>query len=339
MGPVTDRYSRQTRFAGIGELGQRRLRETHVVVVGCGALGSVNAEMLARAGIGRLSIIDRDFVEESNLQRQSLFTEADALQNIPKALAARRALQAVNSEVEVFGHVADLTPENVDDLCRDVAVVVDGTDNFETRYLINDWCVKQKTPWVYGACLGAYGVSFAIRPGQGPCLQCLLQSPPEAGSVETCDTAGIIAPIVHLVSAWQVTQTLRLLVGQPTTDRMLVAELWSEQLRAVAVKRDPDCRCCAGGQFGFLKGEGTGRTIKLCGRNAVQVSPGVESRVDFGAVAQRLADTGIIQFNGYMMRIQVEGYDIALFPDGRSVIKGTEDPAEARSIYSRYIGS
>jgi molybdopterin-synthase adenylyltransferase len=339
MDPVADRYSRQTRFAGIGEVGQRRLRESSVVIVGCGALGSVSAEMLVRAGIGRLTIVDRDFVEESNLQRQSLFTEAHAAQNLPKAAAARETLASINSEVEVRGLVVDLIPENVHDLCRDAGVVVDGTDNFETRYLINDWCVKERTPWVYGACLGAYGVSFVIRPALGPCLQCLFQSPPEAGSFETCDTAGIIAPIVHLVSAWQVTQTLKLLVGQDVSEQLLVADLWRDQLRTVPIRRDVDCACCQARRFEFLEGEGIGRSIRLCGRNAVQVSPGVESRVDFETVAQRLADTGIIRFNGYMMRIQVEGYDISLFPDGRSVIKGTEDPAEARSIYSKYIGS
>jgi molybdopterin-synthase adenylyltransferase len=339
MDLVADRYSRQTRFAGIGEVGQGKLRESRVVLIGCGALGSVSAEMLVRAGIGSLTIVDRDFVEESNLQRQSLFTEADAARSLPKALAAQQALLQINSEVEVRGLVEDLVPDNADELCRGAGVLVDGTDNFETRFLINDWCVKETTPWIYGACLGAYGVSLAIRPGLGPCLQCLLQGPPEAGSMETCDTAGIISPIVHLIASWQVTQTLRLLVGQPASEQLLVADLWRDQFRTVAVRRDADCSCCGAGHFEFLEGERIGRTVRLCGRNAVQVTPSVQSRVDFGALAQRLADTGIIQFNGYMMRVQVDGYDIALFPDGRSVIKGTEDPAEARSIYSKYIGS
>lgn len=338
---VSDRYSRQVLFSGIGKTGQERIRAARVVVIGCGALGTVNAEMLARAGVGSLTIIDRDFVEESNLQRQGLFAEQDARDGLPKAVAAERALKAINSEVLVRGLVEDVTHENIEALCRGADVIVDGTDNFETRYLINDFCVKHAVPWIYGACLGSYGIAFAFRPGLTPCLRCLFEQPPAAGEVETCDTAGILAPAVHAVAAFQTTQVLKLLVGESTAGEIFHIDVWKGTAGTLRVggKRTEECPCCNERRFSFLEGKEKDRLTRLCGRDAVQVWPRRTGRVDFQELAKRLERTGKVRFNEYMMRIQINGYEIALFPDGRSIIKGTDDFAEARAVYAKYIGS
>ncbi len=341
MSVVTDdpRYSRQILFPGIGKAGQKRLGEARVAVIGCGALGTVAAEMLARAGIGRLDLIDRDFVEPSNLQRQSLFRESDARERVPKAAAARRALREINSSVEIHGHVADLTNENIPDLCGDADVLLDAVDNFDTRYLINDFAWQRSIPWVYGGCVGSYGVSFAFLPGKTPCLQCLFPEPPAPGSLQTCDTAGIVAPIVHVVSSHQVAQTLRLLAGGAPSGLLLRCDVWEDQWGLVSVAGpNPDCPCCAGRRFRFLEGGSGDRIVKLCGRNAVQVFPKERAEIDFPSLSRRIGTAGRTDFNEYMMRIDVEGYEIHLFPDGRSIIKGTEDAAQAKSVYARYIG-
>ncbi len=332
------RYSRQTLFHGIGEHGQARVSAARVAVVGCGALGTVNSEMLARAGVGRLDLIDRDFVEDSNLQRQTLFCEADAKNGSPKAVAAAAALRAINSEIEVVGHVDDLNPENIETLCSQCDLIVDGTDNFDTRYLINDLAWKRTIPWVYGGCVGSGGVAFAFQPGKTPCLQCLFPEVPAPGSARTCDTAGIIAPTVHVVAAYQVTQALKLICGLEA-EGMLRFDIWDDDWRWARLGGQPDsnCRCCGAREFRFLNGEGD-RLVRLCGRNAVQVSPPGEVAIDFPRLAERIGKTGQANFNEYMMRIEVDGYEIALFPDGRSIIKGTDDPLKARSVYARYIG-
>lgn len=338
---TTDRYSRQVLFAEIGDRGQRKIGDSRVAVIGCGALGTVSAEMLTRAGVGALRIIDRDFVEESNLQRQSLFTEEDARQGIPKALAAEKALGAINSQVEVEGIVEDVTFENIVPLCRDRHVIVDGTDNFETRYLINDYSVKEEVPWVYGACLASYGIAFAFQPGKTPCLRCLFEDPPEAGRIETCDTAGILAPVVHAVAAYQVAQVMKLLVGQAPAPQLFQVDVWESSARTSSVERARDglCLCCGKRHFRFLNGRETGRFIRLCGRNAVQISPRRRSKLDFAGLAKPLERSGKVAFNEYMMRIGVGKYEIALFPDGRAIIRGTEDFSEARTVYARYVGS
>lgn len=296
--------------------------------------------MLTRAGVGRLEIVDRDFVEPSNLQRQSLFTEEDALKAVPKAAAAEEALGAINSEAEIRGHVLDLAFDNIEALCRSVDVIVDATDNFETRYLINDFSVKHSIPWVYGGCVGSCGVAFAFQPGSGPCLQCLFPERPEPGSMDTCDTAGIIAPAVHAVAAFQTTQTLKLLTGAPVEARIFQFDVWECWWRAAKApgKGDPECRCCGLRQFRFLDGERQDRLVRLCGRNAIQVFPAAASVVDFQRLAARLNGVGRTVVSEYMMRIEVDGYEIALFPDGRSIIKGTDDPSRARAVYARYIG-
>ena len=338
---MANRYSRQILYAGIGETGQQRIQSSRMVVIGCGALGTVGAEMLVRAGVGSLRLIDRDFVEESNLQRQTLFTEEDARQTIPKAVAAERALRAINSEIEVKGFVEDVTFGNMEELCRDSQVILDGTDNFETRYLMNDFSVKYGVPWIYGACLGSYGISLAFQPPVTACLQCLLEEPPGIGTLETCETAGILAPVVHAVSAYQTAQALKLLVGQCPAGEMLQLDVWENQWRLLPVSKaqNEPCACCDSRAFRFLEGNQRDRLTRLCGRDAVQVCPGRHIRLNFREISRRLKDSGKIDFNKYLMRIHIEGYEIALFRDGRSIIKGTDDFSQARAIYAKYIGN
>ena len=337
---MTERYSRQVLFSGVGAAGQQAIGASRIAVVGCGALGTVSAEMLARAGVGQLTIIDRDFVEESNLQRQSLFSEADARQGLPKAVAAQRALRAVNSEVRVEGIIKDVTWENIDNLCRNTDLIVDGTDNFETRFLINDFAVKYDLPWVYGACVGSYGVAFAFRPPHTACLQCLFEQPPQPGTTETCDTAGILAPIVHVVSAFQVSQTMKILVGDSVPEEILQVDIWTGTWRTIAAAQAhrQDCPCCSGSRFRFLEGESRSRLTRLCGRNAVQVVPQEKTTPDFKELRTRLEKTAQVNLNEYVMRIHIGEYEIALFNDGRSIIRGTEDFSEARAVYAKYIG-
>jgi len=338
---MTDRYSRQILFSAIGEAGQKKIRASKVVLVGCGALGTVSSEMLTRAGIGRLTLIDRDFVEESNLQRQSLFTEKDAHQGLPKAAVAERELRAINSDVEVEGVIEDVTWQNIDRLCRDSDLIVDGTDNFETRFLINDLAVKAEIPWIYGACVGSYGVAFAFQPNFSACLQCLFEQPTDVGTTETCDTAGILAPVVHAVAAFQVAQGLKILIGESPPQEILQIDVWTGIWQTISAKkaRSQQCRCCGESQFRFLEGQENRRLTRLCGRNAVQISPPHPTRSNFQQISKRLEKSAQTDFNEYLLRIRVDGYEIALFADGRSIIRGTDDFTEARALYAKYIGN
>lgn len=343
---MPDRYSRQVRFAPLGEKGQERLKESRAAIVGCGALGTASADILARAGVGCLRIIDRDFVEESNLQRQTLFSEADAEQRLPKAEAARRALARVNSEIEVEARCRDLDYRNIASLLQDCHLLLDGTDNFETRFLLNDWSVSRGVPWVYGAALGSYGVAAAIEADATPCLRCLMEELPQAGSVETCETAGILGPVVQAVAAFQSSQALRRLAGLPFNTVLLRVDVWEGYWRSgdCSVLKNPDCPCCAKHRFPHLEGEAGERTARLCGRNAVQIRPSrptsgqASSPVDFDLLLQRLPPQVEVKRNPYLMRMQVEGHEIHLFPDGRAIITGTDDVAQARSLYARYVG-
>jgi len=337
---MNSRYARQILFGGIGTDGQRRLTEASVTVVGCGALGSVSSEILARAGVGRLTIIDRDFVELSNLQRQSLFTEKDALQSIPKAVAAETALKAINSEIVVQGIVSDLTYRNISELCSKSDLIVDGSDNFEVRFLINDYCVKRGIPWIYAAALGSYGISFAIVPGETACFRCFFEAPPGSGTVETCETAGILAPVIHIVSAFQTSQVLKILVRERTSTKILQVDVWEDTLRTVSAKGPVSaCRCCQRREFRFLAGEDANLMTQLCGRDAVQLTPLHPSAVDLGAIAQRLSGSLEITSNDYLLRASTGKHEIVVFSDGRTIIKGTGDYTEARAIYSKYIGN
>jgi adenylyltransferase/sulfurtransferase len=338
---VSERYSRQVLFAGIGAEGQRKIRDASVAVLGCGALGTCSSEMLVRGGIGTLVLVDRDYVELSNLHRQSLFTEEDARQGLPKAVAAERALSAINTEVTIRPLVDDVTSENIADMFAGCSLIVDGADNFETRYLINDYSVESGTPWVYGACVGSFGTSCAFVPGRTGCFRCLCEDPPTGTAIETCDTVGVVAPIVHTVAAFQVAQVLKLITGSSAAAfKLLQVDIWDDTWRTVSLEglKNPECDCCVKKRFTFLEGSQESRLTRLCGRNAVQVSPGRAVQLDFSELSGRLARIAAVDFNDYMMRIKVAEFEIALFPDGRSIIKGTDDPGLARAVYSRYIG-
>ena len=340
---TASRYSRQELFAGIGREGQARLGAARVVVVGCGALGSVASEMMVRAGAASVTVIDRDFVEESNLQRQSLFDEADVALGMPKAAAAEAHLRALNSDVTVRGIVTDFVADNADALLAGADLVLDGTDNFETRFLLNDVCVRAGLPWVYGACVGSYGLALLVRPKVSPCLRCLLEERPAPGSGPTCDTAGVVAPIVHVVAGIQVAEALKLLSGQ--TDALLpglvTVDLWQSQFDVLDLRgRAPWCPACTSGQFDYAVAGPAGGSAVLCGRDAVQVRPGREAQVDLGALAERVgASADVRAVNEHLVRFVVPEGELVVFRDGRAIVKNVRDTAQARSLYAKYVGT
>jgi len=338
-----DRYSRQILFKEIGESGQARLRASSVVVAGCGALGSVSASILARAGVGRIRLLDRDTVEASNLQRQILYTEEDLRSLKPKAIAARDHLRAANSEVEIEGIVEDLNADTAVRLLTGFDLIVDGTDNFETRFLINDVSVRHGIPWIYAACLGAYGVTMNIVPGETACLRCLMDEPPAPGAVPTCDTAGILAPIVGVIASVQAGEALKCLSGRPEemSHELLGVDLWTREITRVHVPRGGGrrrCPTCDGLEFEFLSGRET-RSAILCGRDAVQVIPPGGGDLDLAALAERLGRAGRVERSPFLLRFATEGIVMTIFPDGRAIISGTKDPAAARALYARYVGA
>jgi len=334
-----ERYSRQILFSAIGAEGQRRLAQARVAIVGCGATGSSVAALLARAGVGRLRIIDRDYVEPSNLQRQMLFDESDAAESLPKAIAAARKIAAFNSDISVEPHVADLTPGNVRQLLAGAQLILDGTDNFETRYLLNDYAVEQGVPWIYAAAVGSYGVTLNVLPGETPCLACVFPESPR-GALETCDTAGILNSAATLVASIEAAEALKLLVGARDQVRrtLLSFDLWRNQRSEISVSQPrPDCRCCGERDFIHLAGEGR-PPITLCGRNSVQIHER-QRPIDFAEISRRLEPHGAVRHNDFVLKFWREPYEMTLFPDGRAIIKGTTDTAVARSLYARFIGS
>ena len=334
-----ERYSRQILFSGIGARGQQRLAEARVAIVGCGATGSTLAGLLARAGVGTLRIIDRDYVEASNLQRQALFDEADAAASLPKAIAAARKLAACNSQIVVEPQVADLTPENVDRLLAGTHLLLDGTDNFETRYLLNDFAVQRGLPWIYCAAVGSYGLTMNILPGETACLACMFPESPR-GALETCETSGVLGPAVSVVASVGAGEAVKLLVGAREQLRrtLLSWDIWSNQTSAIqAAEPHPDCRACGRREFIHLAGEGRPH-ITLCGRNSVQIHESARP-MDFALMSERLRAHGTVRHNEFVLKFWHEPYEFTLFPDGRAIIKGTSDTAVARSLYARYIGS
>lgn len=339
---MNERYSRQILFSGIREEGQRRLLESRALIVGCGALGSAHAESLARAGVGKLRIADRDFVEASNLQRQTMFTESDATERIPKAVAAQNHIREINSEIEVEAEVTDVNHSNIENLVRDCDVVLDGTDNFATRYLINDACVKHKINWIYGAAVGSYGVTMTILPHQTPCLRCVFEEAPPAASAPTCDTAGVIMPVISVVSAVQVTEALKLLTGQPENlnKSLMQFDVWRNEWRRINPgPPSPDCPTCARGEFETLEATSGDFAAVLCGRNAVQISPSQSTRLNFEELAERLRPTGEVKFNDYLLRFRTGEFELTVFKDARSIIRGTNEIKTARSLYAKYVGN
>jgi molybdopterin-synthase adenylyltransferase len=337
--PDTDRYSRQVLFPPIGEAGQQRLAAATVALVGCGATGAAAAALLARAGVGALILIDRDFVEESNLQRQVLFDEADAAAATPKAEAARRQIARFNSDIQVHAHVADLVPGNIHALLAGADLILDATDNFETRYLINDYSVQQARPWIYAAAVGAYAATMNILPGQTACLACLFPKPP-SGPVETCDTAGILNTAVNLAASIQVTEALKYLTGARNAMRrtLLSWDLWqNERSEISAATPRPGCEVCQGRDFAHLRGEGRPH-ITLCGRNSVQIHEH-HRPVDLAAAAERLRPHGEVRQNGLLLQFRRGPHTLTLFADGRALIQGTTDIALARTLYARFVGN
>jgi adenylyltransferase/sulfurtransferase len=331
------RYSRQILFPGIGETGQERILNAHVAIAGCGALGSFHAAALARAGVGYLTIIDRDYIEPSNLHRQWLFEESDAAESLPKAVAAEHRLRSINSSITVRGLVADLTAENVEELLGEADVILDGTDNFDTRYLINDFAVSRGIPWIYGAAVGSYGLTMPVIPGVTPCLRCVYPEPP-SGAQPTCETSGVLNAIISAVASLQVADALKILAGQTDRVRPRIAtiDVWEGVMRQVAAARDPDCPCCGRREFPYLEARDL-PPVSLCGRNAVQIR-GRERPLDLRELKERLAPLGEVRANEYALRFAVDGFEMTFFPDGRAIVKGTADLGVARSLHARYVG-
>lgn len=345
-----ERYSRQILFPGIGSAGQQKLAASHAVIIGCGALGAMHAEMLARAGVGRLRLIDRDFIEASNLHRQIMFEERDVADHLPKAIAAATRINRINSEIQAEAIVTDVNYTNIEELIHNADVVLDGTDNFEVRYLLNDAAIKLSKPWVYGAAVGSYGVQMTILPGKTPCLRCVFPEAPAPGTTPTCDTAGVILPIIAAVSAHQVTEALKILTGQMNKlhGKLLQFDVWENQWRQIGIQNlraensGEPCRACQQHHFDFLTARGGSLLMSLCGRNAVQIAPAGRSQMDFAALAEQLRGSGEVSYNRFLLRLRLRhagsDYEITVFPDARSIIKGTEDTSLARSLYARFIG-
>jgi molybdopterin-synthase adenylyltransferase len=336
-----ERYSRQILFRGIGAQGQRRLAAGRIAIVGCGATGSALASLLGRAGVGKLRIIDRDYVETCNLQRQALFEEKDAAESLPKAIAAARRIAAFNSDIVVEARVDDVVPGNVNVLLDGMDVIIDGTDNFETRYLLNDYAVKSSVPWIYAAAVGSYGVTLNVLPGKTACLACIFPDTPR-GMVETCETSGILNTAVNVVASIAATEAMKLLVGGSAAEQ-LRKTLWSfdvwknEHAEIAAANPRPGCRVCGQRDFVHLAGEGRPH-ITMCGRNSVQIHERARP-IDFSEMQQRLEAHGTVRHNEFVLKFWREPYEMTLFPDGRAIIKGTTDTGVARSLYARFVGS
>ena len=339
MADSNERYSRQERLPEVGPQGQQRLAEGAVTVVGCGALGAMIATALVRSGVGLVRVADRDVLELHNLHRQVLYDEQDVASGLPKAELAARHLRRINSEVQVEGAVLDVTAHNIEGLIADVDLVLDGTDNFETRYLINDACVKLGKPWIYGGVVGTSGMVLPVLPGQGPCLRCLFPQPPAPGSLPTCETRGVLGPLPMVVGALQATRALALLMGQDVPRALLNLNLWDGSTQQVEVLADEQCPACVRRQFDFLETRRTAWVTSLCGRDAVQITPPGDAALDLAQLQQELSLLGQVSFNGLLLQLTVEQHQLLLFPDGRVIVKGTTDEAVARSLYARYVGT
>jgi len=338
-GEERERYSRQILFAGIGEEGQERLLQAHAAIVGCGALGSFQAAALARAGVGRITIVDRDYVEPSNLQRQWLFEESDAAEALPKAVAAERRLARINSSVQVRGIVADLTPDNIDELLGQAQVILDGTDNFETRYLLNDFALSRAIPWIYGAAVGSYGITMPVIPGRTACLRCVYPDPP-AGAQPTCETAGVLNSITAVIAALESADALKILAGRSecVRARLTTVDVWTGGVRQIDQPApDPECPACSARDFAYLAGRRRA-PVSLCGRNAVQIHERARP-LDLAQLKAALLPLGEVRANEFALRFLAGPYEMTIFPDGRAIIKGTTDIGLARSLYARYVGA
>ncbi len=339
-----ERYARQIRYAPIGQQGQQRLLAARVLICGCGALGSVLANTLARAGVGHLRIVDRDFLELNNLQRQVLYDERDVAAGVPKAIAARQHLEQINSTIEIEAIVADVNHLNIGRLVQGVDLILDGTDNFEIRYLLNDASHQYQVPWIYGGCIGAVGQTMNILPGQTPCFRCVHPEPPPPGATETCDSAGILGPIINVIASIEACEALKILTGhhEAISRTLQIFDLWDNRVRQIkldALIGSDQCPACAHRQFPWLRGERGSHTAVLCGRNAVQLSTPQRVSVSLEALEEKLQGLGVISRNKYLLRLQVGEFTLNIFPDGRAIILGTENIAEAKTLYARYVGA
>jgi molybdopterin/thiamine biosynthesis adenylyltransferase len=340
-----ERYSRQMRFAGIGLDGQRQIRAARVLLCGCGALGTVLADTLVRAGVGFLRIVDRDFVDLSNLQRQVLFDEQDVADHLPKAIVAATKLARINSQVVLEPHVADIDWRNIRDYARDVDLILDGTDNFEIRFLINDVSLETGTPWVYAGCVGCHGQTMAIFPGESACLRCVIEAPPGPGETETCDTAGVLAPAIHMITALQATTALKILAGRRdlVAPQMTIVDVWEGTLRQMnlaKVRERSECPACVHGRRDWLHGSHVSQSTVLCGRNSVQISPAFPANLSLEDLARKLETSGSVSRNPFLVRLTLTDppCELTIFRDGRAIIQGTDNVSAARGLYARFVG-
>lgn len=329
-----DRYSRQILLSHIGEEGQKKLRKSKVAIIGCGALGSSIAEHVTRAGVGDILIVDRDFVELNNLQRQHLFAESDV--GTPKAVTAEEKLRAINSEINIKGVVEDVNQTNVEKIISKKDIILDGTDNLHVRYLVNDACVKQGIPWIYGACVSVHGMMMNILP-KGPCLRCLLPHIPPPGSIPSCDIVGILNTVPSIIGALEATEALKYVVGEPLNSHLTVVDVWEQDFRKIHVSQRENCLCCINNSYEFLETPREKVTV-LCGRNAVQVNPLQKTAISLNKLAQNLRSVGEVKETPYILFFSVDQYTISIFPDGRAIITGTNNEKRAKSLYARYIG-
>ncbi|GMV80153.1 MAG: hypothetical protein AMXMBFR7_13370 [Planctomycetota bacterium] len=346
-----ERYNRQVLLPFIGEEGQQRILDSTAVVIGCGALGTVIANVLARAGVGHLKIIDRDFVEESNLQRQVLFDEADCRENLPKAVAAERKAKQINSSIKIEGIVSDVNPTNIEEFIKGATVVVDGADNFETRFVLNDACVKHGIPWIYGAAVGSVGLSMTVIPGKTPCLRCIFETAPPPGMTPTCDTAGVLGSVTGLIGNYEAAEAIKICAGRMDNlnTKLFQIDLWTGEQHAFKIARArevADCPCCKRRHFEFLEGQGASNTTSLCGRNAVQINPRGGVKVNLDELAGQLrasSDVKNLTANKFLLKFNApggdEGLEITVFPDARAIVKGTKQVPVARTAYAKYIGA
>lgn len=335
---MENRYSKQILFHNIGIEGQKRISESTVVVIGIGALGTVISSQLCRAGVGRLKLIDRDYVEISNLQRQILFTEKDAQERLPKVIAAAENLRAVNSEITIDPVIADVTSKNIEQLIHDADLILDGNDNFEVRFLINDAAIKLNKPWIYGGALGSTGMSMTIIPGQTACLRCLTPESPPPGVLPTCDTDGVISPATGIVASIQTAEALKVLTGNTPRKSLINFDIWDGKFTEFTVHKRQGCIACEKGIYEYLNASNASWTTVLCGRNSVQIVPPEEMQVSLTDLKERLNRIVLTRYNGFMLVFEVEGYEMTIFSTGRAIIRGTTDESRARAIYSRYVG-
>lgn len=333
---TSDRYSRQVILSEIGEKGQKQLSKGSVLVLGLGALGSVSSTLLTRAGVGNLLLVDRDIVELNNLQRQLLFSEEDVGE--AKAAVAAEKLRKTNSEIGIEGLAIDLNYRNIEKLVAEVDVVVDGTDNMETRFLVNDFCVKNDIPFIYGGTIATYGMTLNVIPNKGPCLRCLFPQMPVPGTLPTCDTFGILNTVPTIIASIQSTEAIKLLLGVEPRKTLLIYDPWHNDEQDIAMTRNENCSCCAKKEYDFLEAKRRDVVVALCGRDVCSVTPPEGAKVSFEDLEERLKKVGKTKSGMVTLSVKVDSYEIILFKDGRALVKGTGDESKARSLYSRYVG-